>query len=93
MAKKMLEYFKAEPHRQQLELAYEKLTQRELEVLQRAADGLSNKEIAARLVISEKTVKNHIANIFSKLRVNDRTQAILYALRKGLVTMPREETE
>ena len=93
MAKKVLEHFKGEPQRQQPKLPYEELTQRELEVLQRAADGLSNKEIAARLVISEKTVKNHIANIFSKLRVNDRTQAILYAIRKGLVTMPREETE
>ena len=39
------------------------------------------------MVISEKTVKNHIANIFSKLQVNDRTQAVLYALRKGLVTL------
>ena len=39
------------------------------------------------MVISEKTVKNHIANIFSKLQVNDRTQAILHALRKGLVTL------
>ena len=60
-------------------------------MLQVAADGLSNKEIAAKLIISEKTVKNHIANIFSKLQVNDRTQAILVALRKGLVSMPPEE--
>ena len=60
-------------------------------MLQLAAEGLVNKEIAARLVISEKTVKNHIANIFSKLQVNDRTQAILYALRKGLVSMRPEE--
>ena len=56
-----------------------------------AADGYSNQEIAGRLVISEKTVKNHIANIFSKLQVNYRTQAVLYALRKGLVSMPPEE--
>ncbi len=54
-------------------------------MLQPAADGLSNKEIADKLVISEETVKNHIANILSKLDVNDRTQAILCALRKGLV--------
>ena len=72
-------------------LPYEGLTQRELEVLQLAADGLSNKEIAEKLVISEKTIKNHIANIFSKLQVNDRTHAILYALRKGLVSMSPEE--
>jgi DNA-binding NarL/FixJ family response regulator len=66
---------------------YEALTERELQVLQLAADGLSNKEISANLVISEKTVKNHVANIFSKLQVNDRTQAVLYALRTGLVAM------
>lgn len=88
MARKVLDYFRAEPRFQRPKLPYENLTRRELEVLQKAADGLSNKEIAAQLVISEKTVKNHIANIFSKLQVNDRTQAILYALRKGLVTMP-----
>ena len=69
----------------------EELTRRELQVLQLAADGLANEEIAEKLVISEKTVKNHIANIFSKLQVNDRTQAILYALRKGLMTMPPDE--
>ena len=44
-----------------------------------------------QLVISEKTAKNYIANIFSKLQVNDRTQAILVALREGLVTLPRDE--
>ena len=55
-----------------------------------ATKGLSNEEIAANLIISEKTVKNHIANIFSKLQVNDRTQAVLYALRKGLVTISPE---
>ena len=49
--------------------------------------GHSNKEIARELCISEKTVKNHIANIFSKLHVNDRTQAVLYAIRQGLVKM------
>ncbi|MFQ5814807.1 MAG: response regulator [Anaerolineae bacterium] len=91
IAKKVLEHFGGDPKRQQPGLPYEELSRRELQVLQLAADGLSNKEIAGNLVISEKTVKNHIANIFSKLQVNDRTQAILYALRKGLVTMsPRD---
>ena len=91
IAKRVLDYFGREANRWQPGLPYEELTQRELQVLQLAADGLRNKEIAGRLVVTEKTVKNHIANIFSKLRVNDRTQAILYALRKGLVALPQDE--
>ncbi len=61
------------------------LTPRELEVLKEIADGRSNKEIAVKLSLSEKTVKNHINNIFSKLHLFDRTQAMLYAIRKGIV--------
>jgi DNA-binding NarL/FixJ family response regulator len=61
------------------------LTPREIEVLTLVAEGSGNKEIAAGLAISEKTVKNHISNIFSKLHVYDRTQAMLYAIRAGLV--------
>jgi len=91
IAKKVLQHFRRDSKAQQPGLPYEELTQRELEVLQLAADGLTNKEIAVKLVITEKTTKNHIANIFSKLQVNDRTQAILYALRKGLVTLSPEE--
>ena len=91
IAQKVLQHFGRETTRQQPQLRYEQLTQRELGVLQLATEGLTNKEIAARLVISEKTAKNHIANIFSKLQVNDRTQAVLYALREGLVTLSPEE--
>jgi DNA-binding NarL/FixJ family response regulator len=61
------------------------LTPRELEVLKLIASGLTNQEIAEELTLSEKTVKNHINNIFSKLHVSDRSQAILYAIRGGLV--------
>ncbi len=61
------------------------LTEREIEVLTLIGEGHANKEIARMLSISEKTVKNHIGNIFSKLHVCDRTQAVLYAIRKGLV--------
>lgn len=91
IAQKVLDYFGRGPAHKQPGLPYEALTQRELEVLQLAAKGLSNKEIAQRLVISEKTVKNHTANIFSKLQVNDRTQAILYGLRKGLITLEADD--
>ncbi|NLD48392.1 MAG: response regulator transcription factor, partial [Clostridiaceae bacterium] len=55
------------------------LTARELEVLELIAEGMINKEIAKRLYISEKTVKNHVSNIFRKLNVSDRTQAAIYA--------------
>jgi DNA-binding NarL/FixJ family response regulator len=61
------------------------LTPRELEVLRLIAQGLRNRDIAERLVISEKTVQNHISNIFAKLQVNDRSQAIVRALQGGLV--------
>ena len=65
----------------------ETLTERETEVLRLLAQGRSNKEIAHDLTIGEKTVKTHVSNILSKLSVPSRTQAALYAVRIGLVTL------
>jgi len=65
----------------------EELTPRELEVLRAMAQGLSNREIAAKLFISEKTVKTHVSNILHKLNVSDRTQAVIYALKHKLVEL------
>lgn len=64
---------------------YDHLTERELEVLTLIGKGNNNRQIAGHLSISEKTVKNHISNIFSKLHICDRTQAVIYAIRNGLV--------
>jgi len=61
------------------------LSDRELEVLRLIADGLSNAEIASKLVISEKTVKGHVSNILGKLHMMDRTQAAVLAWQEGLV--------
>ncbi|MFD1038890.1 response regulator [Virgibacillus byunsanensis] len=61
------------------------LTRRECEVLQLLADGNSNRSVAETLFISEKTVKNHVSNILQKMNVNDRTQAVVQAIRKGWV--------
>jgi two-component system response regulator DegU len=61
------------------------LTSREKEVLKLLTEGITYKGVADKLVISETTVKTHVNNIFQKLQVNDRTQAVLYALRNGLV--------
>lgn len=63
----------------------EGLTKREMQVLKLIAEGLYNKEIAERLTISEKTVKNHVSNIFRKIEVSDRTQAAVYAIKNGIV--------
>lgn len=64
---------------------YDGLTVRELEILKLLANGMANKQIAFRLKISEKTVRNHVSNTYEKLGIYDRSQAVLYAVRKGLV--------
>ena len=64
---------------------FTELTNREMEVLKLIANGLSNSEIAGQLVITEHTVKGHVSNILSKLHLADRTQAAVYAWRKGVV--------
>jgi DNA-binding NarL/FixJ family response regulator len=66
------------------------LTSREIEILDCIARGMSNKEIARNLLISDQTVKNHITSILRKLMVNDRTQAVIYALRRGWIKMADE---
>ena len=64
---------------------YDGLTTREIEILKLLANGMANKQIAFRLKISEKTVRNHVSNTYEKLGIYDRSQAVLYAVRKGLV--------
>lgn len=82
IAKKLMREF-ADPARSTLQR--DDLTEREQEVLSLIAQGMSNREIAERLVLSPKTVKTHVSNILSKLHLADRTQAAIYALRQGWV--------
>lgn len=65
----------------------ERLTYREIEVLERICQGMSNQVIAQNLFLSEKTVKNHLTNIFRKINVTDRTQAVLYAIKHKIVIL------
>jgi NarL family two-component system response regulator LiaR len=88
IAKKMITTF--EGIRANTELT-PSLTERELEVVQALAQGKSNKEIARDLDISEKTVRNHASNIYRKLHIFDRTQAVIYAVRHGLVDLEQQE--
>jgi DNA-binding NarL/FixJ family response regulator len=64
---------------------YDGLTMREVEILRLLAGGMNNKQIAYHLKISDKTVRNHISNMYEKLHIYDRAQAALYAVRKGLI--------
>ena len=68
-----------------------KLTRREVEVLTLLADGLTNPAIADQLVLTTRTVQNHVSNIYSKLGVNNRTEAVLMAFRSGLVQSPKSD--
>lgn len=72
------------------------LTEREIEILRHVAMGKTNQEIADELVVSERTIRTHITNILAKLRLSNRTQAALYALRQGIAHMkytPNEKEE
>ncbi len=64
-----------------------RLTKREIEVLKLITEGMLNKEIAHKLCISEKTVKNHVSNIFKKIEVSDRTQAAVFAIKNQIVEL------
>jgi DNA-binding NarL/FixJ family response regulator len=66
------------------------LSPREVEILDNIAQGLTNKQVAYALSISEQTVKNHMSSILRKLSVNDRTQAVVYAMRQGWIRMPED---
>lgn len=72
---------------QDVEPLFAPLSAREIEILDYIAKGNSNKEIARQLKISDQTVKNHITSILRKLAVNDRTQAVVFALRRGWIKM------
>ncbi len=73
------------PGRQNSSQRHEDLSEREVSVLRLLSDGKTNKEIANDLSLSDKTVKNHLHNIFQKLNATDRTQAVVLAIRKGLI--------
>ncbi len=85
VASKLIQEIKEVPSSVQNETGI--LTKRETLILKHVAQGLTNQEIADRLVISERTVRTHMANILRKLHLANRTQAALYALREGIATL------
>lgn len=87
VAPKLLNHLSSSPPASPKDEAAGLLSERELEVLQLVAQGLSNLEIAQKLYLSEGTVKNYVSAIFAKTNVTDRTQATLFALRNGLAKL------
>jgi DNA-binding NarL/FixJ family response regulator len=89
VARKVIDHFSHQPKAESTQKngALEELTSREMEALTLAAKGMTNREIADQLTISVRTVQVHLSNIFSKLGVGSRTEAVLYALRKGWITL------
>ena len=86
IARKVINRFSQYAAHHSDENASEELTEREMEVLQLAGKGITNREIAERLSISHRTVQAHLSHTFSKLGVGSRTEAVVYALRRGLLT-------
>ena len=87
VARKVLNRFASVSTRVQRKKPLELLTEREMEVLKLVTRGLSNKDIADGLSLSIRTVQGHLANIFNKLRVSSRTEAVVHALKEGWVTL------
>lgn len=87
IARKVLERFMPSVSKRNEERANESLSEREMEVLKLAARGISNKDIARELFLSVRTVQAHLGNIFNKLSVGSRTEAILHGLRRGWFTL------
>ena len=81
------------PERERLTGRLAALTERELQVLRLMADGLTNREIGRRFVVSEATVRTHVSRILMKTDCRDRTQAVVLAYRAGLVPVPAQRTE
>lgn len=87
IARKVLNRF-TRAHEKTIEAeSVEQLSQREMEVLRLAAQGMTNRQIANELVISERTVQAHLSNVFGKMGVGSRTEAVLYGLRKGWLSL------
>ena len=87
----VLTEFRSLTAEEEVENIYSPLSPREIEVLELVAGGRTNKEIAVNLDISNQTVKNHISSILRKLAVNDRTQAVVYAMRRGWIKVAQSE--
>jgi NarL family two-component system response regulator LiaR len=87
VARKVLNRFAGVSSKPRERKSLEILTEREMEVLKMVTKGLSNKDIADGLCLSVRTVQGHLANIFNKLRVSSRTEAVVHALREGWVTL------
>ena len=87
VARKVLNRFASVSSRAQRKKPLELLTDREMEVMRLVTKGLSNKGIADGLCLSVRTVQGHLANIFNKLRVSSRTEAVVHALKEGWVTL------
>ncbi len=85
IARQLMRDIQGKPGQSQSEGA---LTEREIEILQMVAQGRTNQQIADELFLSERTVRTHITNILAKLRLDNRTQAALYALREGIAHLP-----
>lgn len=84
IANLLVSEIRSKEHKSADEMRIEALTKREYEVLTLIAEGLNNKEIAGRLFISEKTVKNHVSSIFRKIEVSDRIQAAIFSFKNNI---------
>ena len=88
MAVKLIDEFKQMSRTDRDQVPTPKLTERELQVLRKVAEGLNNREVAKQLFISENTVKNHVRNILEKLQLHSRMEAVMYAVREKLLDIP-----